>query len=159
VFAHFSGGSPRGSVLLALSGKDGSELWRVNGCEVEGGAKMVTVDAKTRQEVSKYTDVNFGKTTVLFPDINGDGVADVATGHVELANRERKTAGRIYVFSGKDGSLLKTIFSPEANLPIGASIMPFVDRNFDDIPDILVGVPAASVDGKKGVGSILIMPM
>lgn len=156
--APFGGQPKESSVLLAVSGRDGSEIWRVNGGNVEGGSTMTSIDAKTREKVATYTDIRFGDALALLPDANGDGIAEVATGHPELYNKERKIGGCIYIFSGKDGTILRTIFSPDKNSRIGGSIAPFADLNFDGTTDILAGVPGAMVDKQKEVGSILVLP-
>jgi len=157
--APFGGQPKESSVLLAVSGKDGSELWRVNGASVEGGSTMTGVNARTGERLSTYTDIRFGDALTLIPDIDGDGIAEVATGHPELYNKERKTGGCIYIFSGKDGTILKIIFSPDKNSRIGGSIAPFADLNFDGTTDILVGAPGSTVDKQNEVGSILVMPL
>jgi hypothetical protein len=159
VASHSSGGLPQGSVLLAVSGKDGRELWRVNGIDVQGGSHIMGVDAKTGEVVSSYTDVGFGHAIALLPDVNGDGVPDVATGHTKLFDRESRVMGQVHVFSGKDGALLKKVFSPDNNSVIGMSIAPFADANFDGTPDILTGIPGATANDRKEVGGILVMAL
>ena len=159
VAAHSNGGMPDGSVLLAISGKDGSELWRVNGMDVADGAQIIGVDAKTGEQTRSFTDLDFGNAIALLPDIDGDGVDEIATGHTMLYNKELRTNGRIYVFSGSDGTILKMIPSPDRNTRVGRWIAPFEDRDLNGTPDILAGSPSATVDQKEGVGSILVLSM
>lgn len=154
-----SGGSQLGSLLIAVSGKDGSEIWRVNGVDIEGGRKLRRVDVRTGKEVLTYSDIDFGGPMVLLPDMNGDGVAEVATGHKKLYSEARLSYGRVLIFSGKDGTSLKTIFSPGRNLNIGGSIAPFVDWNNDGTPDLLAGTPSAPVEDTEKVGSVFIIAL
>jgi hypothetical protein len=157
VVSSHSGGSPQGSVLLAVSGTDGQELWRVNGVDMQGGSRITSVDAKTGEVTASYTDVGFGRAITLLADINGDGVPDVATGHTDLFDRDLKIRGRIYIFSGKDGMLLRTVHSPDNNSIIGMYIAPFADAGFDGTADMLVGIPGATAGEKKEAGGVLVM--
>jgi hypothetical protein len=159
VIACQTGGVPEGSLLVAVSGNDQSELWRVNGADAENGSRIIGVSAKTGKIVSEYTDVNFGDALALIPDINGDGIEDVVTAHPMTYSKELGKGGCVCVFSGSDGALLKTVFSPDKDNRITASIAPFSDHNFDGTPDLLVGMPAASVGGIKEVGAIMVLPL
>jgi hypothetical protein len=156
VCCDIGGGKPAGSVLLVVSGRDGSELWRVNGADVAGGSAMARVDVKTGEVEERYSDIQFGECVCVLPDINGDGVADIATGHPTLHDEAGGVNGCIYLFSGKDGQILDTIWSPDRNTRIGNSLAAFADADLDGRPDLLAGAQSATVDGKKKVGSILI---
>jgi hypothetical protein len=152
-----TGGEPSGSLLAAISASDSSEIWRVNGEQVEGGIEMFTVDAKTGETVRRFSDAQFGECMALLPDINADGVPEVATGHPMLGDKERKLHGLIYIFSGSDGSILQTIYPPSSEWRIGRSVAPYEDRNFDGNPDILVAAFEYRSQEREKVGSILIL--
>jgi hypothetical protein len=154
-----SGGEPAGSVLVALNGQDGTELWHVNGADIEAGAKMTRVDANTGKEIMQYTDARFDDPMALLPDMNGDGISEIATGHYDLFQKETGLYGRIYVFSGADGALLKTIYPPDPNFRIGISLAPYIDCNFDGTPDILAGARDLRDKKRAKVGSILVIAM
>lgn len=59
-------------------------------------------------------------------------------------------AGRAYVFSGKNGALLRKIIPPteEANANFGVSVASVPDLDGDAKPEILVGSPGGSWAGK-----------
>jgi hypothetical protein len=157
VLVHHTGGKPEGSLLVALSGKDGSELWRVNGTDVEGGKQMIVVDADTRKTLSTYPDIDFADSLAILPDMNADNIPEVATGHADFYNKKRKLGGCVFVFSGKDGQLMKSILSPDKNCRIGASIAPFSDADFNGTHDLLLGAPTAAAADRKEAGCILVL--
>ncbi len=82
----------------------------------------------------------FGWAVSEVGDMNGDGRDDLLV----TANREdagEVDAGRIYVFSGADGSVLHTLASPdpEINGLFGYSASAAGDVNGDGVGDLLVG--------------------
>jgi hypothetical protein len=77
-------GAPTGNYALVLSGRDGEVIWRLN---AEG------------------ENEGFGTQVGDVGDLNGDGHADVVVG-APTADRSGEDAGRVYVFSGRDGSVL-----------------------------------------------------
>jgi hypothetical protein len=83
-------GAPGLNAVLLLSGRDGKELLRLRG---------------------DSADLNLGATVAGIGDVNGDGYDDVAGGAPGrgAAGPGSPGAGRVYVFSGKDGARLLTI--------------------------------------------------
>jgi hypothetical protein len=77
---------------------------------------------------------------VAVGDVNGDGKTDVAVGAVGEDVGEVADAGRAYVFSGADGSLLLTLDTPnpQHSASFGASLAAG-DVNGDGRADIAVG--------------------
>jgi hypothetical protein len=150
-------GRPKGcSVLLALSGKDGEEIWRVNGSSIRGGTKVLVVDAKTFKEGDTYTDARFGSGLTVYPDINGDGIQEILAGARQVHNKEIKGWGCLLVFSGKDGSLLKHIWLPEAKGYVGSYVDTFPDIDGDNLPEIMLGVPSSGISAPGG-GAVLVV--
>jgi hypothetical protein len=148
-----------GGILQVVSGKDGREIWRTSDTEIEKNSGMTAMDSRAGGMISSVGDGNFADAIALLPDMNGDSIAEVAAGHPAVFNKKMKTRGGIYVFSGKDGTILMTVFSPDKGLPIGASVAAFADWNRDGTTDILVGAPSAMVNKKENVGAVLVMPL
>ncbi|MGH8567417.1 MAG: VCBS repeat-containing protein, partial [Gammaproteobacteria bacterium] len=77
-------------------------------------------------------------------DVNGDGAPDLLVG---------TRFGRLHVYSGADGSVLRTL-----DLPSGSSTAPrsavagVGDVNGDGVPDLLVGAGFSAVGGNAGQG-------
>jgi len=82
----------------------------------------------------------FGRSVSGAGDVNDDGYPDVVIGaHAEDGGALQ--AGRIYVISGLDGSVLHTIQSPypQADGHFGFSVAGIADVNNDDHDDIIAG--------------------
>ena len=76
-------------------------------------------------------------------DVNHDGHEDLIVGSYS-SNAGASNAGRVQIFSGKDGSVLRTITSTTPNEQFGFDAVGIGDVNRDGIPDALVA--AASGD-------------
>ncbi len=117
-----------------FSGKDGTTLW--------------TRDGENAGDYMGWCIRGVG-------DVNGDTFPDVMSGlrgydpdpdGTPGNGDELSNAGRVYVFSGKDGSTLYSIDGEAKGDSFGWSISALSDVNFDAIPDILVGAYAFDPD-------------
>ncbi|MEM6784420.1 MAG: integrin alpha, partial [Bacteroidota bacterium] len=82
----------------------------------------------------------FGTTVVGIQDVNNDGHGDVAIGTRERAG-DQISSGRVYLFSGATGDLLRSFASPE---PVSSGLFSGTlanagDANRDGFGDVLVG--------------------
>lgn len=113
------------NVVYLMSGADGSEIralqWPGDGSSLFGG--------------------RFGGEVAAAGDVDGDGTPDVLVG----ANNEEvdgeAAAGRAYVMSGADGSVIHTLESPNAqqNGYFGNAVAGVGDISGDGTPDVVVG--------------------
>lgn len=112
--------TPYGTVW-AFSGFDGSILYTWNG-EQTGG----------------FGD-NFGWRVSAAGDVNQDGVPDVliAANQADVGGISR--AGRIYVYSGADGSQLHRIDGTASAMTLGRDISEAGDVNQDGYGDVIAG--------------------
>jgi hypothetical protein len=94
------------------------------------------------------TNGHFGYETVSAGDLNNDGYPEVIVG-AEAEDGGAVDAGRAYVFSGNDGTLLYTLESPNPsyNGAFGVSVAVAGDVNGDGFADLIVG--AGKEDGSE----------
>lgn len=108
------GGEGTGRAYI-FSGKDGSRIYLFNAEKKEDG---------------------FGPGRGV-GDINGDGYADIIIGAYTNEDAARK-AGKAYVYSGIDGSLIRTMTDRIKNDEFGVDALAVGDVNGDGLTDFLV---------------------
>ena len=92
----------------------------------------------------------FGTAVADVGDFNGDTVPDLLiSARGETVSGDDR-AGRVYLFSGADGSVLDTFTSPnsEANGAFGADVVALGDVTGDGTPDFGVGTREANASGR-----------
>ena len=93
-------------------------------------------------------DDRFGWAVAGLGDITGDGVPDLAIG----ANQDdsvAQDAGAVHLFSGADCSYIRQLTQPNP-LPgenLGQSVAGIGDLDGDQVPDVIAGATAVSVNG------------
>jgi hypothetical protein len=94
---------------------------------------------RTLSSPNPQNDGRFGAAVAAMPDANGDGIPDVVVG----APREFNRSGRVYVFSGATGVLLRQVQSPgiETDGRFGEAVAGLPDFNADGRGDFVVGAP------------------
>lgn len=95
----------------------------------------------------------FGESVAGIGDVDGDGTGEVAVGApAERAGRS-SAGGRVYLFDGESGELLRSATSPAAE---GAQFGRFLDGvgdvSGDGSADLLIGAPGEPVDGTAAAG-------
>ena len=127
-------------------------------------APVASVPGASPQAI--YTSPNaepqgqFASHMAAVGDINGDGSTDVVAGAVGERVEEASDAGRAYVLSGADGTVLHAITppTPRPKALFGYSVAGVGDTNSDDVPDLVIGAAGDStlvgraylVDGMTG---------
>lgn len=85
----------------------------------------------------------FGWIARSIGDVNQDGVADLVTSAPTKAIGGEK-AGRVYVYSGKDGKLLWRVDGKPGDM-LGSGIEAAGDVDKDGIPDVVASAPGAGM--------------
>ena len=110
------------------------------------------------------TNGNFGFSMAGVPDINSDGKGDVIVGAARDASGAAG-AGKAYLFSGADGTIIQTFSSPnsELNGAFGIAVATLPDLNNDGKSEFLIGAvseDSATTNGGRayvfsGTGSLI----
>lgn len=90
-------GAPGINAVLVLSGKDGNELLRLKGDSADG---------------------DLGASSAGIGDVDGDGRGDIAAG----SPSSHAGAGRVYIFSGRDGHRLAALDGERKGDAFGSSV-------------------------------------
>ncbi len=116
-----------------LSGQDGTWIRRYDGTLAADG---------------------FGRAVSSISDLDGDGFAEILIG-AELDSSAGAEAGRVYLYSAKDGSLLRTWNGPAAGAHFGQAIAATGDLDGDGLPDLIIGADDAARVYSGGSGALL----
>lgn len=120
-------GAPGAQKAYVLSGKDGAVLLALSAADSGG---------------------SFGQATASAGDQNGDGYADLLVG----APAAQAGAGRAYLFSGRDGTLLQVLSGEKAGDAFGSIVAGM--RTGTRTP-FTIGAPGA---GPRGTGRVYVYP-
>ena len=92
---------------------------------------------------------SFGISVAGIGDINGDGRGDYIVGAYQENGLAITDSGRVYVYSGANGALLRTHTMPAAESfgRFGYSVAAIPDLTGDLKPDYIVGATGAGADG------------
>ncbi|HUR29167.1 MAG TPA: integrin alpha, partial [Planctomycetota bacterium] len=89
---------------------------------------------------------HFGWAIAAFPDVNGDGVRDLAIGAPD-SDVQAQNGGAVRVLSGANGGLLFTVAGSSSNSAFGFSVAAAGDVNGDGTQDFSVGAPFDAFGG------------
>jgi hypothetical protein len=89
-------------------------------------------------------DGRLGTAVAGIGDVDGDGHDDVAAGEVHTNPGVTGGAGYVFVLSGIDGSLIRTLAGDNPGDGFGSSIAAAGDIDGDGVEDMIVGAPGAS---------------
>ncbi len=87
----------------------------------------------------------FGYAVAGLGDVNGDGTPDMLIG-VPKANASEDDVGTAYIFSGANGSLIRSLNPPTEVVSgrFGSAVADAGDVNHDGVNDAIIGAPGAS---------------
>ncbi len=92
----------------------------------------------------------YGASVVPIGDVNADGIPDLAVGAPRAG-----VGGEVYVTSGVDGSVIRTLTAPgqvsppDSETMFGASLCGIGDQDGDGVGDLVIGIPGQKVFGAR----------
>lgn len=129
------------------------KVYLISGASLSVIRELNDPDFQRRQD--QMFGGQFGTSVAAVGDLNKDGITDILVGvphHiVPVEDDSLINAGRAFVFSGADGSILFTLDdpTPEEGARFGFAVAGIGDVTNDGVPDLLVGVPKK--DGSGGL--------
>ncbi|MBO45715.1 MAG: hypothetical protein CMJ96_02350 [Planctomycetes bacterium] len=93
----------------------------------------------------------FGKAFCSMGDLDGDRVPDYAIGE-PLADGEEPGCGKVHIYSGRNGTILRTIEGAVPDAKLGSSLAPLDVGSRNGGPDLLAGAP-----GKESGGTCVLL--
>ena len=111
-------------------------------------AQTTTINTPNRTE-GGY----FGAAVAGLGDVNNDGRSDIAVGAPgEGPAGDPSGRGRVYIYSGQNGSLIRMLWSPNQRPDgrYGASVASVPDADGDGITELLVGAPGEGFQAQVG---------
>jgi hypothetical protein len=90
---------------------------------------------------------SFGKSIALAGDLDGDRCCEVVVGSPSDGEGRR---GRVLVFSGKSGELLRELLGSGPDSGFGAEVASAGDQDGDKVGDLAVGAPFVRGEGSEG---------
>lgn len=97
----------------------------------------------------------FGRAVAGLGDIDGDGRGDIAVGSW-LDDDGGNDAGKVSIYSGLTGNLLREILGPEPDGVFGIGLAALGDVSGDGVPDLAVAAPNTTSPSLPGSGQILV---
>lgn len=138
-------------VLISAASEDGGagNAGRTYVLSSVTGAVIHTLESPNPESISR-----FGSALAASDDLNGDNIPDIFVSASGETVEGLTGAGRVYAFSGADGSVLRTFVSPNApaeDVYFGSGIAAPGDLNADGTPDLWVAeLPVNRGDGTNG---------
>jgi hypothetical protein len=106
--------------------------------------------------ISETNQAGFGCTIDAIGDVTGDGIQDILTGAERAVNASSFAAGRANIYSGADGSLVRSFFGVGTEVSYFGTARALGDVNNDGTDDFAIGAHREDVNGFTDAGRIYV---
>jgi hypothetical protein len=136
-------------VIIGAPGEDGGGISDAGRVYIHSGATGALIRAHSSPNDTVNGQYGFAVSGV--PDLTGDGLGDYIVGAPLEAG-----GGRVYVYSGSTGALVRTSIStvPDPNGRFGAAVAGVDDLTGDNKGDYVVGAPGEVASGLSNGGRV-----
>lgn len=97
----------------------------------------------------EFSNDGFGQAVNGAGDVNGDGHADFLVGAPGADPGGVIGAGKAYLYSGADGSLIQTFVGASLLDGLGGSLAGLPDVSADGFADVVIGIPGDDTNGRQ----------
>lgn len=102
-------------------------------------------------------DAKLGAFTASVPDVNGDGIDDLASGNHRIDGPAGTDAGRVVLFDGATGKQLWKVEGEQAGGLLGHDVWGIGDVDNDGRGDVLASAYRYSYPGHPGAGKVYLL--
>lgn len=132
--------------------------WRSN-ATAAGAGRIIVASGATGEllfsRTGEMANEGFGSSSSVAGDVDGDGHADLIVGAWQYAGAA-VSGGRLYLISGRDGSLVRTWTGSVPGETLGFDAVGISDIDRDGTRDLLVTSAQSSANGSRS-GRVLIV--
>lgn len=108
--------------------------------DIDGRVLVISGSGRVLHTLQGTTRADeFGMSVGSIGDVNGDGRSDFAVGAPSGFDARNRPMGYVRIFSGKDASVIDTLFGTSSGGYFGYSVAGAGDVNADGSPDFVVG--------------------
>ncbi|MBX3358516.1 MAG: FG-GAP repeat protein [Phycisphaeraceae bacterium] len=153
-FAISAPGMRHGEGAIGAGGQYGASDWGWSG--TPGAVYIFSGIDRTLMRTLSDGFAGFGSALLDAGDLDGDGVGDLAVGSPSFDATADATAdrfGRIWIYSGANGTVIRTLTGSGATDELGWSLNRGGDLDGDGVQDLLAGAPGANGTGRAYVYS------
>ncbi|MCH9032858.1 MAG: FG-GAP repeat protein, partial [candidate division Zixibacteria bacterium] len=99
----------------------------------------------------EFNKDSLGSAVANAGDVNNDGVNDILVSATQWPGNSNDDSGKVYVYSGDSGSVIRTHVGPDKGTLYGASLTGLGDLNGDGYDEYVIGEPAGGPLGRGNV--------
>jgi len=144
-------GDGKADIVVGSPWTSGSGLHECGCVQVYSGAGGGVLQTAWGEAAGQW----FGQSLAV-ADVDGDGLLDVIVGAPRSTPNGVKDAGSVIVLSGKDGKSLFRIAGTLAGGRLGVHVAAVGDLNGDAVPDIAIGAPLSTREGRHECGRLVL---